>query len=156
VASLDLLSQQAALRRVASLVARGAPPSELFAAVAYEVAQVTGSALVQIQRFESDDTVTVAGAWGAEPHPFQPGSKWALAGSQIAGPIKRSGRPVRIDDFGEGSGPIRQGVRKTGIRGGAGAPIVVDGELWASWRPGRPRGSRCPSGWRTGSPSSRS
>jgi hypothetical protein len=39
-------------------------------------------------------------------------------GSQIAAPIKRSGRPVHIDDFGEGTGPIRDGVRKTGIRGG--------------------------------------
>jgi signal transduction histidine kinase len=146
VASPDLLSQQAALRRVASLVARGAPPSELFAAVAHEVAQVTGSALVQIQRFEPDDTVTVAGAWGAEPHPFQPGTKWGLEGSQIAAPIKRSGRPVRIDNFGDGSGPIRAGVRKTGIRGGAGAPIVVDGELWGVMAAGPAKGEPVPPG----------
>src|ERR1044072_3761490 len=130
VAGPERLTQQAALRRVASLIARGAPPSELFAAVAYEVAQVTGIALVQIQRFEPDNTVTVAGAWGAAPHPFQPGTKWDLEGSQIAAPIKRTGNPVRIVDFGAGRGPIRQGVRKTGIRGGAGAPIIVDGELW--------------------------
>jgi signal transduction histidine kinase len=146
VASPDLLSQQAALRRVAGLVARGAPPSELFAAVAYEVARVTGSALVQIQRFEADDTVMVAGAWGAEPHPFQPGTKWGLEGSQIAGPIKRSGKPVRVDDFGAGAGPIRQGVRKTGIRGGAGAPIVVDGELWGVMAAGPAKGEGLPIG----------
>jgi signal transduction histidine kinase len=138
--------QQAALRRVAGLVAAGAPPSELFAAVAYEVAQVTGSALVQIQRFEPDDSVTVAGAWGAEPHPFQPGTKWSLEGSQIAGPIKRSGRPVRIDDFGQGSGPIQQGVGKTGIRGGAGAPIIVDGELWGVMAAGPAKGEPVPVG----------
>jgi signal transduction histidine kinase len=146
VGSPDLLSQQAALRRVASLVARGAPPSELFAAVAYEVAQVTGSALVQIQRFDPDDMVTVAGAWGAAPHPFQPGTRWSLEGSQIAAPIKRSGRPVRIDDFGEGGGPIRDGVRKTGIRGGAGAPIVVDGELWGVMAAGPAKGEPVPAG----------
>jgi hypothetical protein len=46
----DLLSQQAALRRVAGVVASGGAPPEVFAAVAYEVALVTGSALVQIQR----------------------------------------------------------------------------------------------------------
>jgi signal transduction histidine kinase len=146
VARPDLLSQQAALRRVAGLVARGAAPSELFAAVAYEVAQVTGSALVQIQRFEPDDTVTVAGAWGAAPHPFQPGTKWSLEGSQIAGPIKRSGKPVRIDDFGEASGPIGLGVRKTGILGGAGAPIVVDGQLWGTMAAGPARGEPVPVG----------
>src|SRR3954452_2499189 len=65
--------QRESLRRLAALVAGGAPSWEVFAAVAYEVAQVTGSALVQIQRYEPDDTVTVAGAWGAAPHPFQPG-----------------------------------------------------------------------------------
>jgi signal transduction histidine kinase len=147
VPSTDLPSlQQAALRRVASLIASGAPPSELFAAVADEVAQVTGSALVQIQRFEPDDTVTVAGSWGAEPHPFQPGTKWGLEGSQIAGPIKRSGRPVRIDEFGQGSGPIRHGVRKTGIRGGAGAPIVVDGQLWGVMAAGPAKGEPVPIG----------
>jgi signal transduction histidine kinase len=85
VPETDLPSvQRAALRRVAGLVASGAAPSEVFAAIAYEVAQVTGSALLQIQRFEPDDTVTVAGAWGAAPHPF---------------------RPVRVDDFGA-SAPI--------------------------------------------------
>src|SRR3954452_15695140 len=92
--------QRESLRRLAALVAGGAPSWEVFAAVAYEVAQVTGSALVQIQRFEPDDTVTVAGAWGAEPHPFQPGTKWGLEGSQIVAPIKRTGMPVRIADFG--------------------------------------------------------
>jgi signal transduction histidine kinase len=140
----DLLSQQAALRRVAGLVAAGAAPSEVFGAVAYEVAQVTGSALVQIQRYEPDDTVTVAGAWGAAPHPFQPGTSWRLEGSQIAAPIKRTGRPVRVDDFGEGSGPIRAGVRKTGIRGGAGAPIVVDGQLWGCMAAGPAKGDPVP------------
>jgi signal transduction histidine kinase len=146
VASTDLLSQQAALRRVAGLVASGAAPSELFAAVAHEVAQVTGSALVQIQRYEPDDTVTVMGAWGAAPHPFQPGTTWALEGSQIAAPIKRTGKPVRVDDFGHGHGPILGGVRKTGIRGGAGAPIVVNGELWGAMAAGPAKGEPVPEG----------
>jgi signal transduction histidine kinase len=138
--------QQAALRRVAGLAASGAAPSEVFAAVAYEVAQVTGSALVQIQRFEPDDTVTVAGAWGAAPHPFQPGTRWGLEGSQIAAPIKRTGRPVRVDAFREGSGPITAGVRRTGIRGGAGAPIVVDGKLWGVMAAGPAEGEPVPVG----------
>ena len=108
------------------------------------MAQVTGSALVQIQRFEPDDTVTVAGSWGAAPHPFQPGTNWSLEGSQIAAPIRRTGRPVRVDDFGVGSGPIRDGVRTTGIRGGAGAPIVVDGELWGAMAAGPAKGEPVP------------
>jgi len=131
--SADLTRRQhAALRRVAGLIGGGAPAAAIFGAVAREVADVTGSGLVQIQRFEPDDTVTVMGAWGADPHPFQPGTRWGLEGSQIAATIKRTGLPVRIDDFGHGDGPIQAGVRKTGIRGGAGAPIVVDGALWGA------------------------
>ena len=138
--------QEASLRRVAGLVAGGAPSSEVFAAVAHEVAQVTDSALVQIQRYETDGTVTVAGAWGAEPHPFQPGTSWSLEGSQIAAVIKRTGRPVRVDRFAEGGGHIQAGVRKTGIRGGAGAPIVVDGALWGSIAAGPAKGEPVPAG----------
>jgi signal transduction histidine kinase len=145
VPGTDLSSlQQAALRRVAGLIGSGAAPAEVFAAVAHEVAQVTGSALVQIQRFETDDTVTVMGAWGVAPHPFQPGTNWGLEGSQIAEPIKRTGKPVRVDDFGVGSGPIREGVRKTGIRGGAGAPIFVGGALWGSMAAGPAEGEPVP------------
>lgn len=92
--------QRASLQRLASLVAAGAPSWEVFAAVAKEVAQVTGLALVQIQRYEPDDTVTVAGAWGTAPHPFQPGTNWSLEGSKIAGVIKATREPVRVDDWG--------------------------------------------------------
>jgi GAF domain-containing protein len=138
--------QEASLRRVAGLVAAGAASSHVFAAVAHEVAQVTGSALVQIQRYEPDGTVTVAGAWGAQPHPFQPGTKWGLEGSQIAAEIKRTGSVGRVDDFGDATGPIAEGVRQTGIRGGAGAPIVVDGEIWGSMSAGPARGEPVPEG----------
>jgi signal transduction histidine kinase len=138
--------QRASLQRLASLVAAGAPSWEVFAAVAKEVAQVTGSALVQIQRYEPDDTVTVAGAWGTAPHPFQPGTNWSLEGSKIAGVIKATREPVRVDDWGTYSGQLAGGVRETGIRGGAGAPIVVDGKLWGCMAAGPAKGEPVPPG----------
>src|SRR4051794_41798826 len=88
--------QRESLRRLAALVAGGAPSWEVFAAVAREVAQVTGSALVQIQRYEPDDTVTVAGAGGTAPHPFQPGTNWSLEGSKIPGVIQGTRGPGRV------------------------------------------------------------
>jgi GAF domain-containing protein len=118
----------------------------VFAAVAEEVAQVTDSALVQIQRFESDETVTVAGSWGREPHPFLAGTNWSLEGSRIAAVIKRTGAAVRVDSFAGGAGPIQDGVRQTGIRGGAGAPIVVDGEIWGCMAAGPAKGEPVPPG----------
>jgi GAF domain-containing protein len=136
--------EHASLRTIAGLVAGGAPASEVFAAVAREVARVSGSELVLIFCFEPDDGVSIAGAWGAGPHPFQPGTRWSLEGSQIAAAIRSSGTPVRVDDFGDGSGPIQAAVRDLGLRSGAGAPIVVDGELWGVMVAAPPAGSSVP------------
>jgi len=122
--------EHAALRTIAGLVAGAAAASDVFAAVAREVAHVSGSEMVLILRFEGDDDVSVVGAWRAGPHPFQPGTRWSLEGSQIAAAIRLTGRPVRVDDFGNGTGPIQAAVRELGLRSGAGAPIIVDGELW--------------------------
>jgi GAF domain-containing protein len=75
-----LADEQAALRRVATLVAKEAMPEDVFAAVAREVAQVLDLPLVEMCRYEPDGTATVIGATGE--HPFQPGTNWPLDGPQ--------------------------------------------------------------------------
>jgi uncharacterized protein YoaH (UPF0181 family) len=75
--SATAAEQQAALRRVAVLVATGAAPAEVFAAIAREVAELLRPRLVQIYRWERDGSVTVAGTWGDGPNPFPAGSNWA-------------------------------------------------------------------------------
>ena len=71
-----LAQEQAALRRVATLVARGAEPSEVFAAVAHEVSEVMHLPIAAVQRYEDDETMTVMAAWSDRPHPFEPGTRW--------------------------------------------------------------------------------
>src|SRR2546423_483525 len=58
---------QAALRRVAVLVARGASPEEVFAAVAGEAARVLGAAVTTLARYDPDGAETVVGAWTGTP-----------------------------------------------------------------------------------------
>jgi signal transduction histidine kinase len=99
----------AAQRRVATLVAAGAPPAEVFAAVAEQVADVIGVPVVVVWRHQPDGTGTVIGAWSDVRHPFQPGSRWFLDGSTIA-----------------------DAQRQAGMRSSAGAPITVDGAVWGS------------------------
>src|SRR5262249_47076790 len=98
--------------------------------------------LVLILRFEPDDTVSIAGAWGTVPHAFRLGTRWSLEGSQIAAVVRSTGRPVRVDDFGEATGPVQQAVRESGVTAGGGAAIVVAGELWGVMVAGPPAGSR--------------
>ncbi|MCW2977175.1 MAG: domain S-box [Actinomycetia bacterium] len=128
----ELADEQAALRRVATLVARGAPQDELFAAVAEEVGRL-GRDLAGVARYESDDTVTVLSTWAAEgEHPLVPGP-WPLEGGDVASRISRTGRPVRIDDYHGVPGRIAAFVREElGIRSSVGIPIVVEGRLWGA------------------------
>ena len=58
--------EQAALRRVATLVARGVPPAEVFASVTEEVGRLLGTDLAGMARYKSDDTVIVLATWAAE------------------------------------------------------------------------------------------
>jgi len=73
-----LEAQRAALRRVATLVASGAASPDVFTAIAREVSQVLGMALVVIWSFEPDHSAGVLGSWSDRPHPFRAGSSWPV------------------------------------------------------------------------------
>jgi signal transduction histidine kinase len=137
-AHLDQLAEGlAALRRVATLVARGAPQGEVFATVTEEVGRLLGTGLAAMARYDSDDTVTVVATWAAEgghggAHPLVPGP-WPLDGGDVASTIARTGDPVRIDDYRGVPGRIAAFVRdELGVRGSVGSPIVVEGRLWGA------------------------
>jgi PAS domain S-box-containing protein len=125
-----LQAEQAALRRVAMLVAGGAASPEVFAAIAREVAQVLDVALVVIWRNEPGRDSAVAGAWGDRPHPFRADGTWPVEERTAAALLPEIGRPTRIEDFGAIGGLIPDAIAATGVRSGAGAMIVVDGEVW--------------------------
>jgi hypothetical protein len=42
----------------------------------------------------------------------------------------KTGRPARIDDYTELPGTIAAASRETMLQGSAGAPIIVDGDMW--------------------------
>jgi signal transduction histidine kinase len=137
-----LADVQAALRRVAMLVAEGATPADVFAAVAREVARVLKLPMAGMYRYEPDDTVTVVGARGG--HAFQPGTNWPLDGPSLASLVRRTGRPGTIDDYTEVPGTIGEAAARSGIMAGVGAPIVVDGELWGIVGAGAEQGELVP------------
>jgi signal transduction histidine kinase len=132
-----LAEEQAALRRVATLVARGTPPEELFAAVAGEVGLLLDTNLAGMARYERNDTVTVLATWAAEDehggaHPLVPGP-WPLDGGDLASTIARTGQSVRIDDYHGIPGRIAAFVRdELGIGSSVGSPIIVEGRLWGA------------------------
>jgi signal transduction histidine kinase len=109
------------------------PSEELFAAVTTEVGRLLGVHLSGMARYESNATLTVLAAWGAEgAHTLVPGP-WPLEGGDLATRIWETGRPVRIDDYRGVAGPIAAFVREElGIGCSVGSPIVVEGRLWGA------------------------
>jgi signal transduction histidine kinase len=124
-----LAEEQAALRRVATLVAHESSPSEVSAAVAKEVAGLLGVENMRMARYEADATVTVVAEWGELDAPFPVGTRLPLGGKNIASQVLRTERPVRIETT-EATGAVGDYVRSMGNRTAVGVPIVVDGRLW--------------------------
>jgi signal transduction histidine kinase len=125
-----LANEQTALRRVATLVARGAPPEQVFAAVAKEIGELLEVASVGVGRFETDGTVTSVAVWGSGLAQFPVGSEWVREGKNLVTIVSETGRPARIDSYADASGPVGTTVRETGLRSAVGTPIIVEGHLW--------------------------
>jgi signal transduction histidine kinase len=123
-----LAEEQAGLRRVATLVARGVPPEELFAAVVEETGRLFSVEYVAMGRYEPDGTLTIVAGSGRVADGFPVGSRWTLGGKNLATLVFETGRPARLH-LPDASGPIGA-VRPEGIGSGVGAPVIVEGRLW--------------------------
>jgi PAS domain S-box-containing protein len=122
-----LANEQAALRRVATLVAQGAAPSAVFEAVTAEVAEVLDASAVSLARYD-DDVLTVVAHRGAAY--LRTGERFSLGGTNVPSTVLRTGRTARLDDVAQATGPIGEAARGAGVRSVVGAPVVVDGRTW--------------------------
>jgi GAF domain-containing protein len=136
-----LAEEQAALRRVATLVARGTRPEEVFAAVANEVGRLLSVDLANVCRYESDGTVTFVASAG-ERVPV--GSRWPLGEKNLATLVFETGRPARLDNYADATGPLAEDIREQGVRSAVGTPIVVEGRLWGLMAAGSSQGQPLP------------
>jgi signal transduction histidine kinase len=126
-----LAGEQAALRRVATLVARGGETGEVFAAVAREVSEVMHLPVAGVQRYEDDgETMTVMATWSDRPHPFRTGTRWPYHASGLAGRVRQTGRAGRVEDYSHRRGAFAAKARELGLSSVAAAPIIVDGIVW--------------------------
>jgi signal transduction histidine kinase len=128
-----LLDEQAALRRVARLVASDPGPQEVFGCVCEAVGSVLRIQSTNLTRFEEDGTQTVLAAWSVEEAPVFPVRGGVpLDGDAAVPKVSRSGRPERVDDYGEVPGELAEMIRRAGIASAVAVPIKVAGRLWGA------------------------
>jgi sugar diacid utilization regulator len=138
-----LAAEQAALRRLAALVAQEVEPMQVFGAVAAEMRRCVPSDTAGLWRFETDREITMVAA-AADPAAL---TRWPVntrtpvEGNTVAALVQRSGRPARIDSYDNFAGSIAARVRAVGVCAAVGVPIIVDGRVWGlaavgSLRPG--------------------
>ena len=127
-----LADDQAALRRVAELVARGAVPQEIFAAVATEASQLLG------EQAMTPDSLAVAACNSPAPLGLRIPSGIGTA----TGEVLRTGRAVRVDSFEETG--LAEIARKLDVQAGVAVPVVVEGRVWGALTTSTP-GSPLPS-----------
>jgi signal transduction histidine kinase len=127
-----LAEEQAALRRVATLVADQAGADDIFTAVAEEITRLLRANMGGVARYGSDQSLTLVAEWHGEGGGLPVGMRLELGND-----IERlkglwSGRPVRLTNY-EGMSDLVVGLaRDLGIHSTVGAPILVDGAVWGS------------------------
>ena len=136
-----------ALRRLATLVARGAPPEDMFAAVAEEVHRRFLSDVTIVGRYEPGGAFTILGSAGSlsAGSLFPVGSRWPPGGNNLATRVFETGRPARIENLAEATGRHVGPVREVGIRSAVGTPIIVEDRLWGVMAVGTGRVEPLPS-----------
>jgi signal transduction histidine kinase len=133
-----LAQEQAGLRRVATLVAEGAPPAAILDAVAGEMEALLDADQVALNRFEPGDEILVLAHRGLDALRTPVGSRVSIEGESATASVRRTGHPARMEDYDEAQGALADLARATGLRSSVSAPIVVEGRLWglitASWK----------------------
>jgi signal transduction histidine kinase len=125
----SVAAEQAALRRVATVAARGQPAEAVFGAVTEEAGKLFGADAAVLLRFEADGSATVVASWSYDPAHRIALGKVELLNHGIAGRVLRSGKPIRMEgptsaDF------LSREFGDNSIRSAIGAPVLVAGRTW--------------------------
>ena len=145
-----LADEQAALRRVATLVAGGARPAEVFTAVADELGRLIGAEATFVsrvdlsgagspgvpapgasgERAEPEGYITVVGSYGRIRDEVPVGFRVKLTPGMVMTAALRTGGPARIHGERLANGPFGAIIGRLGLRAAVATPVVAGGHYW--------------------------
>jgi len=125
-----LAEQQAALRRVATLVARGVDPAQVYPAAVAELSRGLGIDNVALLRYESGEALVLLAARDKSGlTKMTIGERIPLDDDNVPAMVLDTGAPARIDSFEAATGPTAERIRRLALRSAVGAPIIIDGRI---------------------------
>jgi signal transduction histidine kinase len=125
-----LANEQAALRRVATLVASDASPSRVFEQVTEEVGRLLGVPGANVMHYDGVRTATVVGAWSdVGPPRFPVGATLDVDGDTVVARVVRTGKAARVD-YETAGGTLAKTLLTAGYRSAVAAPVTVGGRTW--------------------------
>ena len=125
-----IADSQAALRRVATLVAREARPEKVFAAVADEARGLIGAQITAVLHFEDGGNAALVAGAGAPYSDLPAGSRMPVGEGTIVARVHASGEVERTERFDPDAGALAAYLHRLGIHSAVGAPIAVKGLVW--------------------------
>jgi signal transduction histidine kinase len=125
-----LVEEHTVFRRVATLVAQGTPPADVFEAVIPDVARLLSADAAALSRYETDGTLTTLGGWSQADGYFPDGTRQLVARGTLGGLIFATRRTGRVNRYADPAGSLAGSVGGLRWRSAAGSPIEVDGQLW--------------------------
>jgi signal transduction histidine kinase len=125
-----LADEQAALRRVAAVVAAGAAPAEVFEAVSAEVGRLISADAAGLSRYEADGMMAPLGSWSGIGRNVHVGERFALERDTVAWLVFETRQPGRINSYTRVAGSATAAARETAWHSSVGAPVIVEGRLW--------------------------
>jgi signal transduction histidine kinase len=141
-----LVDEQAALRRVATLVAHEPSPAEVFATVAEEVERLLRADVTSMLRYETDGGATVVASCSKLDIRIPVGTRLTIEGMNVAALVFSTKRPALIDSLADATGSLAEFLRGLGVRSCAGSPIIVEGRVWGVMVCASVRSERLPAG----------
>jgi signal transduction histidine kinase len=128
----QLSERQAALRRIATLVATEGASRRVFEEVTVDAARTIGASAASLARFEPDSAVIV-GAWSRSGSlAFPVGSTIALQGAGVLAAVRETGEPRRIHRYDELAGRVVERAWSFGYGSATAVPIELGGEVWGA------------------------
>jgi signal transduction histidine kinase len=127
-------ADDAALRRIATLVAAGAGEPAVFAAVCEETAPLFRVEATSVLRFISEHRAVVVGVWrkgGNHGLPVNAELDFDARHSTL-GQVAATRRPARIDRYAGAPGDLARLMEAIEIRASVATPILIQGRVWGA------------------------